>query len=314
MIRMFFVSLIVVITLLGLAPRPSGAEVLAVIPGDDPAYMQGTKAMNEQRWSDAVLSFDQVVNAKGKKADAALYWKAYSLKKLAKLDLAAETCTQLRTEYKASSWNEDCRVLRLSINGAQNPSGDPSDPNPRPRRDPRPHPDPRPRVPDGPAFARDSQNDPRLEMKVLALNSVMRRDPAQGVPLVGGILTGDQSDAFKQHALFILAQNNSPEAQAMMRDLALGKTAPNLQELAIRDCGLYQSKRFNDTLAQAYGASTDIKVKRAVITAFFTSGDDVRLVDLARQEKDLNLKRTIVSQLALMQGKAATDYMMEILK
>jgi hypothetical protein len=100
----------------------------------------------------------------------------------------------------------------------------------------------------------------------------------------------------------------------MMRDIVLGKTDPNLQELAIRDCGVYQGKRLDDALAEAYGASSDVKIKHAVISAFFTSGDDTRLVDLARQEKDLQLKRTIVSQLALMQGKAATDYMMELLK
>jgi hypothetical protein len=142
----------------------------------------------------------------------------------------------------------------------------------------------------------------------------MQRDPAQALPVLRGILAGDQSESLKQHALFILAQSNSPDAQAMMRDLVLGKLAPNLQELAIRDCGIYQGKRLNDTLGEAYGASNDDKIKHAVISAFFISGDDTHLVDLARQEKDLKLKRTIVSQLSLMQGKAATDYMMELLK
>ncbi len=38
------------------------------------------------------------------------------------------------------------------------------------------------------------------------------------------------------------------------------------------------------------------------------------MVEMAKNEKDLELKRTIVSQLALMNDKAATDYMMELLK
>jgi hypothetical protein len=37
-------------------------------------------------------------------------------------------------------------------------------------------------------------------------------------------------------------------------------------------------------------------------------------VELARGEKDLNLKRQIVSQLAVMKDPAATDYMLELLK
>ena len=42
--------------------------------------------------------------------------------------------------------------------------------------------------------------------------------------------------------------------------------------------------------------------------------DSVRMVEMARNEKDLELKRRIVSELALMNDKAATDYMMELLK
>jgi hypothetical protein len=320
MTRKFLVFLIVTATLLGPASKPSGAAVFAVSSDDDPAYIQGTKAMNDQRWSDAVLSFEQVIDAKGKKADAALYWKAYSLNKIGKQQLSAGTCLQLYKQFKASAWNEDCRVLVLSLGGAQNSLADPSNLDPEPRPGPHPHPnphpypDPRPRVLYGPEFAFKSENDPDLEIKVLALNSVMRRDPAQAIPVLRGILSGDQSEAYKQHALFILAQSNSPDAQAMMHDLVLGKLAPSLQELAIRDCSIYQGKRLNDTLAEAYGASNDDKIKRAVISAFFISGDDTHLVDLARQEKDLKLKRTIVSQLSLMQGKTATDYMMELLK
>jgi hypothetical protein len=313
MTRKFLGSLIIAIAFVGLAPTPSRAAIFVASPDDDPAYIQGTKAMNDQRWSDAVLSFDQVINARNKKADAAFYWKAYSLNKLGEQRPAADTCLQLYKQFKTSSWNEDCRVLSLSINGGSNQSTDPN-PDPRPRPDPRPHPDPMPRGPDERGPGNRADKDPDLEIKVLALNAVMRRDPAQGISLVRGILAGDQSESFKQHALFILSQNNSPDSQAMMRDIVLGKTAPNLQELAIRDCGVYQGKRLDDALAEAYGSSSDVKIKHAVISALFTSGDDTRLVDLARQEKDLQLKRTIVSQLALMQGKAATDYMMELLK
>ena len=38
------------------------------------------------------------------------------------------------------------------------------------------------------------------------------------------------------------------------------------------------------------------------------------MVEMAKNEKDLELKRQLVSQLALMNDKAATDYMMELLK
>ena len=155
---------------------------------------------------------------------------------------------------------------------------------------------------------------------MLALNSLLHRDPAQAIPLLRNILTGDQPDALKNHALFVLAQSRSPEADALMHDLVLGKSGPDLQRQAIQACGVYQGHRSGDTLAtlatlvEAYRTSPDPKVKRAVISALFIAGDDQRLVDLARAEKDLALKRAIVSQLALMNGKAASDYMLELLK
>jgi len=38
------------------------------------------------------------------------------------------------------------------------------------------------------------------------------------------------------------------------------------------------------------------------------------MVELAKNEKDLSQKRNIVSMLAIMNDKAASDYMMELLK
>ena len=76
---------------------PTAARALDPLAAeDDNAYVAGTRAMNEHRWADALVSFDRVVDAKGKKADAALYWKAYSLNKLGHGGLALATCSQLR--------------------------------------------------------------------------------------------------------------------------------------------------------------------------------------------------------------------------
>ncbi len=268
---------------------------------NEDAYTAGTHAMNDGRWSDAVAAFDQVVNAKGHRADAALYWKAYAFTRLGKPDLANATCLQLHTQYESSRWNRDCTALHLTEVSAapgenrhahndlyqyqyQTDSKDPT------------------------------QKDPDAELKMLALNSLLHRDPAQAIPLLRNILTGDQSNSLKSHALFVLAQSHSPEADALMHDLVLGKSGPDLQRQAIQASGIYQGRRAGDTLVEAYRTSSEDKVKRAVISALFVANSDQRLVDLARTEKDLELKRAIVSQLALMNGKAASDYMLELLK
>ncbi len=264
---------------------------------EEAAYLEGIHAMSDNRWSDAVADFEQIASAKSKRSDAALYWKAYALAKIGKPDLANATCLQLHTQYQASYWNRDCAALELA---GSNPRGVPA-----------------PVITyyqsqtDGKNV---SQKDADAELKMLALNSLLHRDAAQAIPLLRNILTGDQSDSLKKHALFVLAQSRSPEADALMKDLVLGKNGPELQRQSIQACGVYQGRRTGDTLAEAYRTSSDPRIKRAVISALFVAGDDQRLVDLARGEKDLDLKRTIVSQLAIMHGKAASDYMLELLK
>ncbi len=278
--------------------------VEAPVAEDDGAYASGTQAMNEHRWTDAVASFDKVVDAKGKKADAALYWKAYSLNKLGNGPLALATCYQLRSHYASSSWNKDCSALSIDV-----------------RTDVKIVMPPMPPIapfPPSSAFRGDEGGRPArgsdADLKLLALNSMLNRDPAQAIPLLRGILIGDQPEGVKKHAIFVLAQSKTPEAQNILHDVVMGKMGPDLQRQAIQMSAVFQGKRADDSLAEVYRTTSDVQVKRSVISALFISQDAPRMVELARSEKDLDLKRSIVSQLALMPDKAATDYMLELLK
>jgi hypothetical protein len=288
----------------------SSAPVVMVL--DDDPYAVGTRAMDEHRWPDAVSAFDKVINEKGKRVDAAFYWKAYSLNKLGKTSLAIATCDQLHSQFADSPWNKDCAVI--SMDGQADPKGiadgkikirmrmDRVEPNIRiapfsmDREDS--------------CVARGSDED----LKMLALNSLLNKDPTTALPLLRGILSGNQPLCIKKHALFVLTQSKSPEAESILHDAALGKLDPQLQGEAIRAIAVFQGKRANDTLAEAYRTTTDPKIKKSIISAMFITKDAPRMVEMARNEKDLELKRTIVSQLALMNDKAATDYMIELLK
>ena len=69
-----------------------------------------------------------------------------------------------------------------------------------------------------------------------------------------------------------------------------------------------------DVLAQLYGSASDAKGKREVVDGLAGRNDAKALVELARKESDPEIKKFIVSRLAGMKGKEATDYMMELLK
>jgi hypothetical protein len=303
--------------------RALGTEVSSsaafIVIGDDDAYTAGTHAMDENRWPDAVSAFEKVIAEKGKRVDAALYWKAYSLNKLGKMPLAIATCDQLRSQFPDSPWNRDCSVISVdvSIDASAMAEQMKLKTNKMKLDTTEMH----PIVKIAPLnlnmggdidnrVARGSDED----LKMLALNSLMNRDPATALPLLRGILSGNQPLGVKKHALFVLAQSKSPEAESILHDAALGKLDPQLQGQAIQTMAVFQGKRANDTLAEVYRTTTDPKIKRSIISAMFITKDAPRMVEMARNEKDLELKRTIVSELALMNDKAATDYMMELLK
>jgi len=271
----------------------------------DAAFTAGTDAMNSQRWYDAVRSFDEVIKANGPRTDAALYWKAYNLGKLHRTGEARATCNTLHARFAASSWNNDCGALLVS-NSVEpkvaifvNNDSD-SDRTERPERPERPE--------------RSEGRDPDSDIKMLALNSLMQQDPNRALPLLRGILSGNSSMEMKKHAIFSLAQSKNPEAQKILDDAVRGKMDAELQRRAIEMMAVFGGKRSNPAFVEVYKSTSDPRVKKAVINGLFISQDAPRMVDIARSEKDLQLKRQIVSQLALMHDQAAQDYMLELLK
>ena len=280
---------------LAAAPRAWAAEAsprAAAAESSDEAFANGTRAMNEQRWHDAMSAFNLVIASKGsKRIDAALYWKAYCLMKMSRTAEASASCDVLRTRFPASSWNQDCGALAVA-SGSSAAAGSLGSER-------------------GIGKPKTGSDD---DLKLLALNSLAQQDPARAIPIVRKILTGDQSEEFKKHALFSLTQSRSPEATSLLQDAVNGKLGTAVQIDAIRSAGLFEGKRANDSLAAVYNSTQDVAIKQAVVTAFFLSNDAPRLVELAGNEKNLELKRFIVQRLSMMHDKAATDYMLELLK
>jgi len=134
------------------------------------------------------------------------------------------------------------------------------------------------------------------------------------MPILRGMLTGNQPEEVKEHAIFVLTQSKSPEATEIVNDAITGKLGPAIQKVAIPQVGVFKGQRMNDTLVGVFHSTSDPEVKQAVVSALFISKDATRMVELARAEKNVEIKRDIVSQLALMHDKAAMDYMMELLK
>ena len=97
-------------------------------------------------------------------------------------------------------------------------------------------------------------------------------------------------------------------------ELARTERDPELRAAAIRGLGLLGKGKAGEILVQIYASDTSQSSRLAVIEALFIQGNAKTLVDLARKEKDRELKHEIVEKLSLLQSKEATDYMLEVLQ
>jgi HEAT repeat protein len=95
-------------------------------------------------------------------------------------------------------------------------------------------------------------------------------------------------------------------------NLAQNEKDDQLRREAIRSLGLMGSGTA-DKLTSLYQNEKSVDIRKEIMNAFFIQGNAKALVNLARNEKDPELRKTAVEKLSLMNSKESTDFMMEIL-
>jgi tetratricopeptide (TPR) repeat protein len=97
-------------------------------------------------------------------------------------------------------------------------------------------------------------------------------------------------------------------------ELAKGEKDPELRKTAIRNLGLMKRTGTSEALVSIYGSDQGADVRKAVVNALFLQNNGKALVDLARAEKNPEMKKEIVSKISNMKSKEALDYLLELLK
>jgi len=99
-----------------------------------------------------------------------------------------------------------------------------------------------------------------------------------------------------------------------LSDLAKTEKDPELRKTAIHDLGLLGSGRAGETLKAIYLSDATPDVRKACVQGLFLQDNAKTLVELARAEKNPEMKKDIVQKLSQMHSKEATDYLLELLK
>ncbi|HEY6376346.1 MAG TPA: HEAT repeat domain-containing protein [Edaphobacter sp.] len=248
------------------------ASELSPAAKDDALYADGTRAINEGRWSDAVDLFNKVVQMHGERAEGALYWRAYAENKEGQPARALSTCAELRHAYPKSKWLDECGALEIEIRGHS----------------------------DQPMSPQATQDD---ELKLLALNAIMQQDESHAIPAIQQILNSNNSDKLKERALFVLSQSNSKQAQDLIGQIARGQSNPALQIKAIRMLAM-RGKQSVDLLADIYQHTSNDAVKKAILQSYFMTGSPDKLVEAVHNESNPELVKAAVQSLGVMGATA----------
>lgn len=238
-------------------------------PREDELYDEGTDAIDESKWQQAVERFDRLAQMHGKRADAALYWKAWALNKLGRRPDALAALAELQRTAPQSRWANDGKALEIEIRQS---SQQPVSP--------------------------ELQGD--CELKLLAINGLQQMDPERAVPMLEKMLHGRDCPKLRTQALFVLAQSNAGPARDVIARTARDDSDPELQRKAIQDLGLFSGDWGRETLGQIYSTTKSTEVKKRILGAFMVSGDRARLLAAAKDEKDPELRGEAIKQLGVM--------------
>jgi HEAT repeats/Tetratricopeptide repeat len=241
-------------------------------------YDEGREALDQDEFREAERSFTELVKLNGPQTDAALYWTAYAQNREGKKEAALGTIAELKKRYPQSRWKKDGEALEIEVRSSTGAKANP-----------------------------EAQNDE--DLKLLALQGLMSSSPEKAIPLVEGILNGAGSPRAKSKALFVLAQNGSPQAEDVLGKIARGQSNPDLQRKALSYLAMFGGKRAGKILAEVYTTSNDPEVKRAVIRSYIISGDREQLGALAKNEPNPELRKEAIRNLAVVGGQGELQAM-----
>ena len=232
-------------------------------------YEQGQSAIERAQWQQAIERFTVLVDSKAPRADAALYWRAYSLDKLNRQPEALTSVAELLKGYPSSRWVADARALEIQV---RQRAGQPVSP--------------------------EVQADE--ELKLFAIQGLQHQDPEQAIPMLEKLLQGTSSPRMKERVLFVLSQSNAARARQVMTTVARGGSNPDLQMKAIQYIGMQGSQPNRQLLGEIYTSSTDVGVKRQILRAYMMAGDRERVLAAATSEKSPQLRAEAMRQLGMM--------------
>jgi len=320
-----------------LAAVPHLADVDADDSADDRAdelYDEGREAIEEGRYDRAIDRFNRLIALKSNRTDAALYWKAYSQAKLGQRADALSTLSDLQKQFADSRWIKDARALDVELRQASGQTVAPESQNDEELKL---------MALRGIMQSDPDQALPVIEKMLAGANSPKVKDRALFVlsqshsararEIIAGVAKGNGNPDLQLRAIRYIgimggadnrqiladvyrASTDPAVKRAILRSymtsgdrerlfgLARGESDVSLRAEAVRQLGVMHA---SSELAQLYQNESSADVKKSILQAMFVGGDSEKMIELARSERDPELRKAAIRNLGLMKRAGTTE-------
>jgi HEAT repeat protein len=301
---------------------------------EDRDYEAGTRLLEKSQWQQAADRFATVAALKGSRVDAALYWKAYALDRLGQKAEALTTVTELIKGYPASRWMGDAKALEIQVRQSV---GQPVRPEAEADEDIKllalnalQHTNPEQAIP---MLEKILQSAASPRLKERALFVLAQTNSPRARQAITSIAKGAGNPDLQRRAIQYLGTNGTQENRQLLAEIygasndvdvkrrilrafgiagdrqrviaaATGESSPELRAEAVRQLGVMGA---HDELWQLYQKEGSVDVKKQILQAMFVGGNATRLIELANNERDPELRRTAIRNLGLMSSRQTAD-------
>jgi hypothetical protein len=282
----------------------------------------------DRDWPKAVAELRRVLqDPKEPLRDEASYWLAQSLFQMARPADALGVIETLERDHPRSRWVLPAQSLRVQI-AAHTGRTDllwrvavpPAPRPPAPPRTPRTQVTPRPPAvapPAPPGRVRVTAEAPpapapftMTDVRIEALNGLMRRDPERAVPVLREIVVQEIETPQARRALLVLGLSGHEGARETVMHFA--RTGPDaLRVVAVEQMGRWPLVSARRALTTVYASGSD-RVKLEVLRSLGEARADRELIRIARDETDQGLRGFAVAQLRQVDTTAARAFLRTI--
>ena len=259
---------------------------------NDPAdslYRVAREALNKGRYRDALDAFRELERKypeSGYVADG-LYWQAFALYRLggrANLQRAAARLDEQSSRFPSAATRGDAEALTVRITSELARLGDVNASEDLVRRADRmiappvpPEPPagvPIPPEPPEPMLAMGGDDDcsEDADVKVMALQGIMRNNPERAMPIVEKVMARRDTGSvcLRRHALFVLATSNNEAASRLLLQAVMNDPDKEVRESAVFWLSRTDDPRAVTVLDSVLRSSRDQDVQQAALFALST--------------------------------------------